>query len=1014
MAAGVDDSADPLVRAVDKYLRVVASGEDVNRDAFISAFPDIADELRQCLEALDFVDGVAPQVRTQEQGSHSGDELRPLSTIGDYRIVREIGRGGMGVVYEAEQLSIGRKVALKVLPFAAVLDPKRLSRFKHEAQAAGALKHPHIVGVHTVGCERGVHYYAMELVEGKSLAQVIASQHEPAAPPKATPDASTSPIAGLSTKASSGSPEYFRTVTRLGIQAAEALDHAHQRGIVHRDVKPSNLMVDGTGHLWITDFGLAQIESDATRLTMSGDLLGTLRYMSPEQAAGDRRRLDHRTDIYSLGMTLYELLAGRPAFDGKDRGKLLRDIVECEPPAPRQLNAAIPPDLETIVLKAISKEPAARYDTAIALAADLQRFLDNKPILARRPSLVNRALRWCGRNRPVTVLSACLMLSLAASLFVLAQRGRVTSPAVKPPGSELGLRLVHRGDAEIAGNISPDGKRLAYPNWNTANVALYDLSTGGRRDITTAGTWEPPTAQYGEEAVWSHNGEWLAFNWYIDSETKGNSIAQLRISAADGTGERVAYQPKKRQDVWPVSWSGDGRHVFVQLSNRKDRLTSVLVDVSDGSARNLKSFEPPLPGHFQLSYDGRYVVYSRSPREEDTARDLFLLDIQSRDVSSLIDHPANDYAPFWTPDGRWIVFLSDRGGNTGLWAARFLNGRPLGEPRLVYARLADIVPKGFDKQGSYYYAAWQSLSNVYTAEVDFENNVVLAAPQKLASKYEGRNTSAAWSPDGTRLVYLSRLGPQRLQPRVTIRNLETGHETELQPGAPMSRLYRYSNLQWVVKGESLLMTAADQREQPAWFQIDLRAGKVVQLATQSIRVAPDCWSLSPDGRFLYLRRARQVTRVDIEKGTGQAIHQLGPKENDLRGLAVSPDGRQLAVATMAEEIRILSSDGKTARTLYRAGPDSPGGPASWALTWTPDGQRLVFGLQSESDSSSVSLWQLPVSGGEPQALGITMPELHAVRIHRDGRRILFIARSPGSSGELWAIDNVLAHLNALE
>jgi Tol biopolymer transport system component len=210
------------------------------------------------------------------------------------------------------------------------------------------------------------------------------------------------------------------------------------------------------------------------------------------------------------------------------------------------------------------------------------------------------------------------------------------------------------------------------------------------------------------------------------------------------------------------------------------------------------------------------------------------------------------------------------------------------------------------------------------------------------------------------------------------------------------------------------MTAADQREQPAWFQIDLHAGKVVQLATQSIRVAPDSWSLSPDGRFLYLRRARQVTRVDIEKGTGQTIHQLDPRENDLRAVAVSPDGGQVAVATAGEEIRILSSDGKNSRTLYRAGPDSLGGPASWALTWTPDGQRLVFGLQSGSDSTNVSLWQLPVSGGEPQALGITMPQLHAVRIHPDGRRILFIARSPGSSGELWAMDNVLAHLNALE
>ena len=271
-------------------------------------------------------------------------------TLGDFHILREIGRGGMGVVYQAHQISLDRPVALKVLPFAAILAPKQLERFQNEAQAAARLRHPHIVGVHCVGCERGVHFYAMELVHGQSLAQMLETHRrsEPqalqdftapspasagtSAPPSSEAQAATARLAGVSTQPACRDRQHFQAVAELGIQAAEALDYAHQVGIVHRDVKPSNLLVDENRHLWVTDFGLAMTQSEP-HLTMSGDLLGTLRYMSPEQAVGNRAVLDHRTDIYSLGATLYELLTLQPAFGDDDRQKLLRQIAEDEPRA---------------------------------------------------------------------------------------------------------------------------------------------------------------------------------------------------------------------------------------------------------------------------------------------------------------------------------------------------------------------------------------------------------------------------------------------------------------------------------------------------------------------------------------------------------------------------------------------------------------------------------------------------------------------------------------------------------
>ena len=337
----------------------------------------------------------------------------------------------MGIVYEAEQVSLGRRVALKMLPFAAALDPPQLARFRLEAQAAALLHHANIVPVHAIGSERGVHFYAMQFIDGRALDALIADLRRAEAAPKpgqtdptetvgepaATPEPSTSP--------STRSRAHLRTVAELGIQAAEALDHAHRLGIVHRDVKPANLILDDRGHLWITDFGLARVQSNPG-LTSTGHVLGTLRYMSPEQALARRDVVDHRADIYSLGATLYELLTLRPVFDGSDRADLLRRIERDEPRPPRRLNPSIPLDLETIVLKALAKEPARRYATSKDLADDLRRHLDHRPILARRPTPWQRVTKWARRHQAATASAmAALLVStavLAVALTLLARK----------------------------------------------------------------------------------------------------------------------------------------------------------------------------------------------------------------------------------------------------------------------------------------------------------------------------------------------------------------------------------------------------------------------------------------------------------------------------------------------------------------------------------------------------------------------------------------------------------------
>ncbi|HKB35005.1 MAG TPA: serine/threonine-protein kinase, partial [Gemmataceae bacterium] len=208
------------------------------------------------------------------------------------------------------------------------------------------------------------------------------------------------------------SAAYFRAVARLGVQAAEALDYAHQLGVVHRDIKPGNLMLDGRGDVWVTDFGLAQLQQGEASLTLTGDLVGTPRYMSPEQALAKRVVIDHRTDVYSLGVTLYELLTLQPAFPGNDRQELLRQVAFEEPPLPRKASRAIPQELETIVLKAMEKNPAERYATAQELADDLRRFLEDQPVRARRPTPLQRAVKW-GRRHPSLVGATGAVLLLA-------------------------------------------------------------------------------------------------------------------------------------------------------------------------------------------------------------------------------------------------------------------------------------------------------------------------------------------------------------------------------------------------------------------------------------------------------------------------------------------------------------------------------------------------------------------------------------------------------------------------
>ncbi len=397
--------------------------------AMCAAHPADAAALRQAIE---------PLLEFGVVGPTASADTAAVGRLGEFELVREIGRGGMGVVYEARQPSLGRTVALKLLPTAWVQDARQVSRFQNEARAAANLDHPHIVPVFMFGEDRGTHYYAMQLICGTSVRRLLATMRG-----SGPADAGTAAVlAGLLPPAIRSGPDarnaigfaaWPRRAAELIRQAAAALAKAHSLGILHRDIKPGNLLVDASGHLWVTDFGLAHFVREASDLTRSGEFVGTVAYSSPEQL-GCGGVVDGRSDVYSLGATLYEMVCLHAPFAADDPARLVHRILHDEPRPLRGVDASIPRDLETIVHKAIAKDQAGRYQTAAALAVDLEAFVAGRPIAARPVTRAQRGARWCRRN-PVlaAALGGILTLTLLAggtsyaALRIVEERDRALS-----------------------------------------------------------------------------------------------------------------------------------------------------------------------------------------------------------------------------------------------------------------------------------------------------------------------------------------------------------------------------------------------------------------------------------------------------------------------------------------------------------------------------------------------------------------------------------------------------------
>jgi serine/threonine protein kinase/dipeptidyl aminopeptidase/acylaminoacyl peptidase len=941
----------------------------------------------------------------------------PGTVIGRYKLLEKIGEGGMAVVYMAEQEKpIRRKVALKIIKLG--MDTKSvIARFEAERQALAMMDHPNIAKVLDAGAtETGRPYFVMELVTGVSITEYCDKNN-------------------LSTKER----------LALFIQVCNAVQHAHQKGIIHRDIKPTNVMVahhDSKPVPKVIDFGIAkainQKLTEKTLFTRYAHIIGTPAYMSPEQAELSYLGVDGRTDIYSLGILLYELLTGTTPFSEEELrkagylemqriireeepakpstklstlGDTLTDIAKSRNCTPDLLTKIVRGDLDWIVMKSLEKDRAHRYETAKNLATDIERHLRDEPVSAGPPSTCYRLRKFIRRNR-VAVVAATLVIGATLMGATAAKLGILVSPGSSGrPQHATGMVQRHIWNvppqSSLCGGISLDGRYVSYTDWTASNIGVRDLVTKKNWLVTknTDSTW----STMAEASIISPEGTQIAYSGYIYDE-KGVNFYDLRIIDFDGSNMRVLYSNPEIFYIDPYTWSPDGEEILAYLSDKNKSPVNesssemlqkshlVLIAVADGSVRTLKTwYKSAIPRKALFSPDGNHIVFDFEQQDKPGRYDIYLISRDGRGEIPIIQHSANDRLFGWAPDGRTVIFASDRTAGRGLWTIEVLDGVSQGSAELLIDEF-NGSGLGFTSDGSCYYVVDTKASNVCLARLDSTCTAFEDQPKLASSKFVGHAALGDFSHDGRFLAYRG-----GVRHRISsgdcvfvINDLDTGQERVLRPKPAFRPDTRIWDGPWFYPdGNSLLVLGTGQEIGYGLYKVEIETGVVTPIHVpcgKDVRSA----ALSPDADSIYLRTIYRISKLDVSTGRQTLLYkeqQWGPWSMDL-----SPDGQWLVFYPSPNSLAVMPSDGGEPKEIINGSDGEIRSPLAF-VKWTPDGKYILFGKRKNE------LWKVNVETGEQHQIAVIDMELMDAAIHPDGQRIALTTYEAGS--QLWVMENFL-------